>query len=143
MVWSRILENTTTKSGNAWNIYQERQCLEHFRFPEIFLRKTKKAYISFVTPEIVQNMKSHATHIQSYNAIRLACRRKGINMDMRYCRKLHGSWLHKEGIPSEIVDFLQGRVSTSVFSRHYLTPQKNLKDKVLDVLDKLQKEIDS
>jgi intergrase/recombinase len=122
---------------------QERQCLEHFRFPEIFLRKTKKAYISFVTPEIVQNMKSHAMHIQSYNAIRLACRRKGINMDMRYCRKLHGSWLHKEGIPSEIVDFLQGRVSTSVFSRHYLTPQKNLKDKVLDVLDKLQKEIDS
>ena len=29
----------------------ERQSLEHFRFPSVFLRQTKKAYISFVTPE--------------------------------------------------------------------------------------------
>ena len=30
---------------------KERQALEHFRFPEIFLRQTKKAYISFITKE--------------------------------------------------------------------------------------------
>jgi hypothetical protein len=35
----------------------ERQTLEHFRFPEIFLRRTKKAYISFVTPEILEMVK--------------------------------------------------------------------------------------
>jgi hypothetical protein len=29
----------------------ERQAQEHFRFPEIFLRATKKAYISFITKE--------------------------------------------------------------------------------------------
>ena len=61
----------------------------------------------------------------------------------RFCRKLHGSWLHKEGVPSEVVDFLQGRVSTSVFSRHYLTPQNNFKDKVIYALCKLQKEIEN
>ncbi len=27
--------------------------LEHFRFPDVFLRQTKKAYISFVTPEML------------------------------------------------------------------------------------------
>jgi len=53
------------------------------------------------------------------------------------------SWLHQCGLSSEIVDFLQGRVSTSVFSRHYLTPQNDLKDKVLDAVTKLQKEIES
>jgi hypothetical protein len=31
----------------------ELQALEHFRFPDIFLRSTRKAYISFVTPETV------------------------------------------------------------------------------------------
>ena len=30
---------------------KERQALEHFRFPSVFLRQTKKAYISFVTRE--------------------------------------------------------------------------------------------
>ena len=29
----------------------ERQALEHFRLPSIFIRQTNKAYISFVTPE--------------------------------------------------------------------------------------------
>lgn len=35
----------------------ERQALEHFRFPEIFLRQTKKAYLSFVTPEMLEIVK--------------------------------------------------------------------------------------
>jgi hypothetical protein len=32
----------------------EQQVLEHFRFPEIFLRRTKKAYISFITLDNLQ-----------------------------------------------------------------------------------------
>jgi hypothetical protein len=39
--------------------------------------------------------------------------------------------------------FLKGRVITSVFSRHYLTPQNDLKDKLLDAVTKLQKNIES
>jgi Archaeal phage integrase len=64
-----------------------------------------------------------------------------IDMDMRYCRKIFGSWLHQSGIASENIDFLQGRVSPSVFGRHYLTPSNDLKDRVLDGVDKLQREI--
>jgi hypothetical protein len=33
---------------------EERQALEHFRFPSVFLRQTKKAYISLVTPEMLE-----------------------------------------------------------------------------------------
>jgi hypothetical protein len=49
--------------------------LEHFRFPDIFFRQTKKAYISFVSPEIVEIAKvgTRSHHLTTtYNAIRLA-----------------------------------------------------------------------
>jgi hypothetical protein len=64
--------------------------LEHFRFPDIFIRATKKAYISFVTPEILE-IARYTEQCPSYNAIRLACQKIGIKMDMRYCRKIFAS----------------------------------------------------
>jgi intergrase/recombinase len=63
-------------------------------------------------------------------------------MDLRFARKIYASWLHQCGIPSEEIDFLQGRVSMSVFSRQYLTPNSGLKDRVLAALDKLKKAIE-
>jgi intergrase/recombinase len=62
-------------------------------------------------------------------------------MEMRYCRKIHGSWLYKHGVTAEEVDFLQGRVNPSVFSRHYLTPDNSLKDRVLTALKQLEEKI--
>ena len=112
----------------------EQRTLEHFRYPEIFIRNTKKAYISFVTPEIVKSVNNHLLHIPSHNAISRACNRRGLPCNMHLCRKVFASWLHKYGISAEIVDFLQGRVSTSVFSRHYLTPDSSLKYRVLAAL---------
>jgi hypothetical protein len=46
---------------------------QHYKFPKIFFRTTKKAFVSFISPEIVHNMKFHIKHISSYNAIRLTC----------------------------------------------------------------------
>jgi intergrase/recombinase len=82
-------------------------------------------------------------HIPSYNAIRLACRKRGINMDMRFCRKIYGSWLHQYGgVTAEEVDFLQGRTSPSVFSRQYLTPSNSLRTRVLESIGKLKQAIE-
>ncbi len=118
----------------------ERQCLEHFRFPEMFLRQTKKAYISFVTREMLP-FGIPKGKVPSHNAIRLACRRRGINMHMHLCRKVFASWLRKEGIQPEIIDLLQGRVSQSVLTRHYLVPQSSFKSEVLRALEKLQSQL--
>ncbi|HKG71455.1 MAG TPA: integrase [Nitrososphaeraceae archaeon] len=63
-------------------------------------------------------------------------------MDMRLCRRIFASHLSNCGIQSEIIDFLQGRTSTSVFSRHYLSPSNDLKDRVLNAVNELQKEIE-
>jgi intergrase/recombinase len=119
----------------------ERRALEHYRFPELFIRQTKKAYISFVSAEILEIVHDIG-RCPSYNAIRLAIYKKGINCDFRLCRKVFASWLHHCGIQSEIIDFLQGRVSKSVFARHYLTPNADYKDKVLLALHKLRLELE-
>ena len=61
---------------------------------------------------------------------------------MRYCRKLFASWLRLHGgVQPEVVDMLQGRVSPSILTRHYLVPQQGLKDQVLQALEKLENEL--
>ncbi len=45
----RLLNNGGDTRQSYYN--PERQVLEHFRFAEIFLRRTKKAYVSFITKE--------------------------------------------------------------------------------------------
>ena len=42
-----------------------------------------------------------------------------------YCRKVFVTFLRKEGIEPEIIDLLQGRISSSVFVNHYYRPDIN------------------
>jgi intergrase/recombinase len=120
----------------------EHQCLEHFRHPEIFLRQTKKAYISFVTPDILAISHLMQDSIPSYDATRLTCQRRGIKVDMRYCRKIFASWLHPRGIPDFVIDLLQGRCTRSVLVQHYLVPKSSIKDDVLQAIQQLKAELE-
>jgi intergrase/recombinase len=65
----------------------------------------------------------------------------GIKCDMRYCRKLFASHLRTEGIQPEIIDMLQGRVSQSILTRHYLVPKPSFKDDILKALEQLQRQL--
>jgi intergrase/recombinase len=118
--------------------------LEHFRFPETFLGQTKKAYISFVTPEILNMVRCFepSITIPSYNAIRLTCRRNGVTMDMRFCRKIFASWLHNHGISDVLIDLLQGKVGKSILVNHYLQPGQGYIDRILEAVNELKKEIE-
>jgi intergrase/recombinase len=119
----------------------KQQALLHYKFPKEFLRTTKKAYLSFVTPDMLSIVQNNMYEIPSYNAIRMTCYHKGIKCDMRYTRKLFASHLRNEGIQPELVDMLQGRVPPSVLTRHYLVPSSTYKNDVLQALEKLQQEI--
>jgi intergrase/recombinase len=120
----------------------QRQALEHFRFPDIFLRQTKKAYLSFVTPEMLSIVNQIYNNVPTtIGAITKACHRRRIRMDMHLTRKIFASWVRKEGIQPEIVDLLQGRVSQSILTRHYLVPDHSLKDRVLTALQKLNQQL--
>jgi intergrase/recombinase len=60
---------------------------------------------------------------------------------MAYCRKIFASYLRAEGIQPEFVDLLQGRVSQSILTRHYLTPDSSLRDNVLAAIENLREKL--
>jgi intergrase/recombinase len=81
--------------------------------------------------------------LPTYNAIRLAARKRGVKCDMAFCRKIHTSHLRQAGIESEIVDLLQRSVQKSVFAKHYFTSGLDYSDKVLISLNKLKQQINT
>jgi len=97
--------------------------LEHYKYPDIFIRRTKNAYISIITDSILEIAKQTAIH--SYNSIRMAIRKIDFDMHMAYCRKIFATHLRNDGIEQELIDLLQGRAPKSVFSRHYFRPDFN------------------
>jgi intergrase/recombinase len=120
----------------------ERQALEHFRFHEIFFRQTKKAYISIVSPDILELVENLDKVPKSYSDIRLACYTSRIKCELRFARKIFASWLHKSGVSSVIIDLLQGGVPKSVLVQHYLVPVgTDYKDRVLQAVSELRHKI--
>jgi intergrase/recombinase len=116
--------------------------LEHYKFPDTFIRRTKKAYISILTYSILELAKQSANC--GYNALRLAVKRKKLDMNMSYCRKIFATYLRTQGIEQEIIDLLQGRSPKTVFARHYFKPNfTDEKQKVTVCLENLYREIKS
>jgi hypothetical protein len=76
----------------------ERQCLEHFRFPKYFCDTQRRHTSASSRRSSFRGLALWAVKpLPTWNAIRLACNRRSLSMHMRYCRKLHGSWLHQHG----------------------------------------------
>ena len=100
--------------------------LEHFKYPQQFIRKTKHAFVSIVDDSIIELAKSASQ--RSYNSTRMLLRKQGIEMHMAYCRKIFATYLRNNGIQPEIIDLLQGRVPKSIFLRHYYRPSNNYND---------------
>ena len=106
--------------GQYYN--SERQVLEHFKYPKVFQRATKKAYISYLSLDNYHYFADLGPKTPSWTAIRMACKHRNIGMNMRLCRKIFASWLVQSGIDSITVDMLEGRCPPSVLARHYQVP---------------------
>lgn len=133
------------KNPVAFKTYYDtdRQCLQHFKFPELFLRRTKTTYITIVDNDLLR-IAHNAMSNPRYDRIRYACAATGgLEFHMAYCRKIYASWLRQSGIESEIIDLLQGRIPKSVFARHYFTPSLDCRDRVIRALVKLKQQINS
>jgi intergrase/recombinase len=103
--------------------------LEHFRYPELFFRKTKMTYISIVTGDLV--VKITKSKPVSYFAIRKRIVTHKQSVRIKELRSYFATCLRQHGILAEYIDLLQGRIPKSVFARHYL--------KVEDVKELVQK----
>jgi len=73
--------------------------------------------------------------------LKKAISNRKLSMRIKYCRKIHASWLPHKGISSDLIDALQGRISKNIFLRRYLTPSADYKNKILDAITELQKQL--
>ena len=96
--------------------------LQHYKFKDLFIRNSKNAYISIVDKDIIEIAKSACP---AYQKVRSTLRRQSKQMNMAYCRKIFATYLRDKGIPTEVIDLLQGRVSASIFAMHYYRPDFN------------------
>src|ERR671917_1973229 len=67
----------------------ERQILQHYLYPEIFIRRTKAIYISMVNDEIIGIAKNIAETPPTQNGLKRAIARSSLSMCIKYCRKIH------------------------------------------------------
>jgi len=97
----------------------ETQTLEHFKYKEIFLRSTKKAFISFAPKWLISRITQNQP--TSYDAIHGDFVRDGRPMKFSDIREAHATFMTKYLREAEI-DFLHGRCASSVFMRNYFNP---------------------
>jgi intergrase/recombinase len=129
------------KSTDKYYYNPERQILQHYLFPEIFIRRTKAINISIINDDIIGLAeKIGNTHL---NGLKKAIRHSCLSMKIKYCRKIYVSWLRHFGIEPEIINMLQGRIGKDIFLRHYYSPSLSYREKVLDAVVELQKEINA
>ncbi len=129
--------NSKGKLGEYYN--SELNVLEHFKY-KVFLRGTKNAYISFVSKELISQICN--SQPVTYNAIHCRFLRKKIKLRLKELRSYHNSYLRKNGLISELVDVLAGRVPKTVFCRHYLGEDiKALGATVLEIENNLEKSL--
>jgi hypothetical protein len=127
------------KLGEYYN--QELGILEHFKYGELFLRQTKKVYISIVDKNLISEIEKSGE--VSYNAIRKRLTRNNQHLRFKELRSYFATYLRQHGILAEYIDLLQGRIPKSVFARHYLKVEniKELVEEVIAVTATLESEI--
>jgi hypothetical protein len=83
--------------------------LEHFKWKDIFIRRTKKSFISVMTDRLLQIARPQTP--QSYTSIYAYLHKRGLPMRMNYRHQIFGTHLRYRGIESEMVNSLEGRIS--------------------------------
>ena len=119
----------------------EKQTLEHFKFKDKFLRKSKKAFISFISWPTVKKITEDGTPV-SLDMIRKRVQKKKLPLRFSDIREAHGTLLTKHLKDTE-VDFLEGRVANSVFMRNYFNPAliTDLQTRALQGINEIQQKV--
>jgi len=114
----------------------ELEALEHFRYGKEFIRRTKNAFISFVSREFVDEI-ANCKPI-SYKTLKRHLKKNGLNSRLNELRDYYATFMVRNGLIREEVDLLQGRVGKSIFIRHYFSPaMRDLRDRALNAIDKM------
>ena len=94
--------------------------LEHFRFEKMFIRRSKRVYVSYAPKEIIQAIIDYPEDL-SIKKINYRLEKIKLPIRLKEIRKLWASYMTKFLSEPEI-NLIQGRVSKSVFMQHYFNP---------------------
>jgi intergrase/recombinase len=136
IAFNKIIElNKTNNLKEYFN--EEKGLLEHFKYKEQFLRRTKKVYISIIPKEMLQEIAE--CEPVSYNSLRKRLMKHNIRVRINELRDHFGTFMVSHGLINEEVDLLQGRIPPSIFIRHYWSPSfTELKGRTLKALELLK-----
>ena len=98
---------------------KELSSLEHFWFRDLFLRETKKAFVSFV-PQILLDQIGKSEKLNT-DQVQQLVRRRGLKLRFSDIREAHGTFMVKF-LKTPEIDFLHGRVTSTVFMANYFNP---------------------
>jgi intergrase/recombinase len=123
-----------SKKGELSKYYNsELESLEHFRFENMFIRRTKNVFFSFVPKDFIKKV-AECKPI-SFNALRKRLERRGLNVRINELRDFWATFMVRHGLIREEADLLQGRIGISIFMRHYFSPAiKDLKERTLKAI---------
>ena len=126
------------RNGLSGEYYdRDTQTLEHFKYPKLFLRRTKNVFISMVPRDLVREILESKPI--TYDMIQNRLYRRGLPTRIQDLRDYWGTFMLRHGLIKEEVDLLQGRISKSIFVRHYWSPAiQNLRTRVFAALDQLK-----
>jgi intergrase/recombinase len=116
---------------------EEKGLLEHFKYKDDFLRRTKNAYISILPKSMIEQVS--LSQAVSYDGLRKRLMRTKLNLRINELRDYFGTFMVRHGLIKEEVDLIQGRIPPSIFIRHYWSPSfSELKDRTLKAIELLK-----
>ena len=134
--FNQIIE--LSKQDKLSNYYDsEFQVLCHFKYPNLFIRRTKNCYITFIEPSFIKQISSSQT--VSYFSMRKRLNRKHQRLRFNELRDKFGACLLSHGILEAEINLLQGRIPVDIFIRHYWSPKlKELGARIFKALQNIE-----
>jgi hypothetical protein len=91
--------------------------LEHFHFKKVFIRNTKKAFVSYAPKQLIDKI-AQKTQFSSQYAVQRRLIKRGIPVRYSDVREQHATFMN-QWLKREEIDFLHGRISSNVFMSNY------------------------
>jgi intergrase/recombinase len=108
----------------------------HFKYPKLFIRRSKACYITFIKPKLLSEICN--SQPVTYASIRKKLERSKIPMRFNELRDIFGTHLVNNGILEIEQNLCCGRIPVSIFIRHYWSPKlKELGKRVFRALESL------
>ncbi len=142
----KLILDRTGKEYRSGYYNRELSSLEHFWIKDangksVFLRCSKKAFVSFVPEQLVTRI-TEMEQLPNDDAVQKMVQKRGLPLRFGDIREAHGTLMTKHLKESEI-NFLHGRVTSGVFMQHYFNPALigDLKARVFRGIAEIQEKV--